>query len=133
MRYGDTTTVYALDGQARKNISVGCDIANASSSRLAKIKCGRGIFISVMKTIEVLLGQELRTLCEAARKASKSRTGSPAALHEVRSKHSQVFATSLDGQTMSKIDTLLADIEQSRTVLSMELSDHDELYAATCM
>jgi hypothetical protein len=36
------------------------------SSRLEKIKGGSGVFISVMKTLEVLLGQELRTLCQTA-------------------------------------------------------------------
>lgn len=86
-----------------------------------------------MKTIELLLGQELRTLCEAARKASRSGIGLPTALDEVRAKNSHVFATSFDGRTMSKIDTLLAGINDGRTTLSMQLRDHDELYAATCM
>lgn len=92
-----------------------------------------GILISVMKTIEVLLGQDLLALCEAARKASKSRIGLSSALDEVRAKHSHLVATILDSRAMSKIDTLLSDIKDGRTTLSMQLKDHDELYAATYM
>ena len=83
-----------------------------------------------MKAIEVLLGQELRTLCETAEKAAidTSRIGD-----EIREKHSIIATKSLDSRVMSKIDTLLADIKHGRVTLSMELGDHDEQYAATHM
>jgi hypothetical protein len=51
---------------------------------------------------------------------------------EVRAKHSLIAATSLDRQAMSKIDTLLADINNGQVKMSMELEDHDELFAVTC-
>lgn len=82
-----------------------------------------------MKTLEVLLGQELQTLCEMAQKALGD--GSPIG-DEVRAKHSLIAATSLDRQAMSKIDTLLADINNGQVKMSLELEDHDELFAVTC-
>ena len=112
---------------SRRNTS---SIADVSFPRLSKIKCGSGVFISVMKAIEVLLGQELRTLCETAHKAlsDTTRIGD-----EIREKHSIIATKSLDSRAMSKIDTLLADIKHGRVILSMELSDHDEQYATTHM
>lgn len=84
----------------------------------------------MVKTLDVLLGDELRTLCETAQKALSdgSRIGD-----EVRAKFSYIAATSLDRQAMSKIDTLLADVSHGRVTISTELEDHDTLYAAACM
>ena len=98
--------------------------------RLEKIEGGSGILISVTKTLDVLIGQELRILCETARKALSdgSRIGD-----EFRAKHSLIATMTLDRQAMGKIDTLLANIKHGRITMSMELEDHDELYAATCM
>lgn len=84
----------------------------------------------MVKTLDVLLGDELRTVCETAQKilSDGSRNGD-----EVRAKFSNIAATSLDRQAMSKIDTLLADISHGRVAVSTELEDHDTLYAAACM
>jgi hypothetical protein len=46
-----------------------------------------------MKTIDLLLGQELRTLCETAQKALSD---GPRIGIEVRAKHSLIVAKSLD-------------------------------------
>lgn len=83
-----------------------------------------------MKAIEVLLGQDLRTLCETAEKAASdtSRIGDG-----IREKHSTIATKSLDSRMISKIHTLLADIKHGRVILSMEYGDHDEQYAATHM
>lgn len=99
------------------------------SSRLERIKGGSGILISVVKTLDVLLGDELRTLCKTAEKALSdgSQIGD-----EVRAKHSLIAAVSLDRQAMSKVDSLLADVSHGRVTISTELEDHDDLYAATC-
>lgn len=109
----------------------GYDLSGNADSfpRLGRIKCGSGIFISVMKTIDLLLGQGLRTLCETAQKALSD---GPRIGDEVRAKHSLIAAKSLDSQGIGKMDTLLADIKHGRMTFSMELCDHDEQYAATC-
>ena len=84
----------------------------------------------MVKTLHILLGDELRTVCETAQKAlsDTSRIGD-----KIREKHLTIATKSLDSRVMSKIDTLLADIKHGRVILSMELGDHDEQYAATHM
>jgi riboflavin synthase alpha subunit len=93
------------------------------------MKGGCGICISVTKAIDVLLGQELRTLCETAQRTLSDRLRNG---DEVQVKHSLIAAKRLDGHAMGKIDTLLAEIGHGRIAVSMELEDHDKRYAATC-
>jgi hypothetical protein len=109
---------------SRRHLRILIDVSHFS--RLEKIEGGSGILISVMKAIDVLLGHELRTLCETAHKAL---SGGSRAADEVRAKLSLITATSLDGRALSKIDMLLADVSHGRVAMSMELENYDEVYA----
>ena len=87
--------------------------------------------MSVMKAIDVTIGQELRALCETAQKAldGTSRREMPTIMNEVRTKHS-LIALSIGRRARSRFDTLLAEISHGRVTLSMELCNQDKLYAA---
>lgn len=121
-------TVHAPYGQVGDD-TLKAPLTHFLLSRLEQMKGGCGIFISVTKAIDVLLGEDLRTLCETVQKtlSDGSRNGD-----EVRVKHSLIAAKRLDGHAMGKIDTLLADIRHGRVTVSMELEDHVAHYAATC-
>ena len=121
-------TVHAPYGQVSDD-TLKTPLTHYLLSRLEQNEGGCGIFVSVTKAIDVLLGEDLRTFCETVQKklSDSSRNGD-----EVRVKHSLIAAKRLDGHAMGKINTLLADIRHGRVTVSMELEDHDVHYAATC-
>ena len=105
--------------------------------RLNEIDCqriggDRGVFISTMKAIELMLGEEFRAVCETVREALASNSTTPIevdrSLSKVREKQS-LIAAGPSSESLSKMNTLLLDIKHGRVTLSMDIDDYDELHA----
>jgi hypothetical protein len=87
--------------------------------------------MSVMKAIDVLVGEVLNKFCETAREGltENGQVESPDAVNGIREKHS-LITTCPSREAVKQLDILIADIDTDRVTIPMQIDDYDEMHAA---
>lgn len=108
-----------------------CSNTDINHFRLTGMRSSRGVFISVMNTIQVMIGQEARALCEVAQTSitSTSQDIVATALCDVREQRSLMF-NGPSNRAVSQMNILVADVKDGRATLSMDLDHYDRVLAA---